>query len=376
MSARLSLPAGSLAFLLVSGAAPVLAQVKVSVSPVVAAPVRQTLQLPGTVVSPQSSALATRVEGHVEALLVEAGDRVTRGQPLLTLDATLGRLELERLQHSLREAEHVHRDSQRLAKEAETLAGVQSVSQSKYRSQVAQAAIDESKLEQLKSAVAIQRERIGRHTLTAPFDGVVTGRQTERGQWVGADTAVLRLMQTDRLRVDVDVPERLHGLIAPGQTVTLAFGDGAPVEAGVERVVPSSDPVSRTFPVHVALPNPQGTWMPGMSARVVFALAPGAADDVTQVPADAVERRPDGSVRVWVVRPASGGTGGGTVARPVAVRTGRHAGDRIEVTSPEIRAGDAVVVRGNEGLRPDQPVIPVPASDSMAPGAATSGKVG
>jgi len=351
---------------------------------VVAAPVRQTLQLPGNVVSPQSSALATRVEGHVEELLVEAGDRVTKGQPLLTLDATLGRLELERLQHSLREAEHVQRDSQRLAREAETLAGVQSVSQSKYRSQVAQAAIDGAKLEQLKAAVAIQREQIERHTLTAPFDGVITGRQTERGQWVGANTAVLRLVQTDRLRIDVDAPERLHGLIAPGQTVSVAFGDGAPVEApieaSVERVVPSSDPVSRTFPVHVALPNPQGLWMPGMSARVVFALAPGSDEDSTQVPADAIERRADGSARVWVVRPADGVTGGngggGVIARPVAVRTGRHAGDRIEVSSPEIRAGDSVVVRGNEGLRPGQPIIPVPASGSALPGAAPSGKVG
>lgn len=347
----------ALSLLLLGVALPAAAQVKVVVGPVVAAPVRQTLHLPGSVVSPQSSALAVKVEGHVEALLVEAGDRVVRGQPLLRLDATLARLELERLRHSLREAEHTHRDSQRLAREAETLAGTQTVSQSKSRSQTAQAAIHESKVEQLRSAVAIQREQVERHTLTAPFDGVVTGRQAERGQWVGTGTAVLRLVGIDRLRVDVDVPERLHGRVVPGQMVRIAPGEGAVVEARVERVVPAGDPVSRTFPVHVALPNPDGIWMPGMSARVAFALESGAPESdggaAKRVPADAVERRPDGGARVWVVRAAPGGS----VARPVAVRTGAQGGGWVEVVSPELRDGDRVVVRGNEALRPDQPVV-------------------
>lgn len=333
--------------------APALAQVKVKVSAVLAAPLRQTLQLPGNLVSPQTSALTPLVEGHVTELLVEAGDRVAAGQPLLRLDDTLARLELERLEHSLREAEHVQRDSQRLAREAETLAATQNVARSKQRSLTAQAAINDSRVAQLRAAVAVQREQAGRHTLTAPFDGTVTSRQTERGQWVGTGTAVLRLTSTDPLRVDVEMPERHFGRIAPGMPVSVAAASADPVEAIVARVVPTADPVSRTFLVHIALPNPAGRLMPGMSARVVFDLDHDRVETAMQVPSDAVERKPDGSARVWIVQPHEGNT----VARPVEVRTGRRAGDWVEVTSPEIGPTDRVVVQGNEGLSPNQPVV-------------------
>ena len=353
--------AGSLAgaSALLAAAFPAAAQTRVKVSAVVAAPVRQTLQLPGTLVSPQSSALSAPVEGRVERLLAEAGDRVEAGRILLRLDDAIARLELERLEHALAEAEHLHRDAQRLAREAEALVGVQSVSQSRYRTQLAQAAIEEAKVRQLRAAVAIQREQVARHALTAPFAGVVTERRTGRGQWVGAGGSVLQLTATDPLRVVVDVPERLHGRIEAGTRVTVLAADaedGAGIGAAVERVVPAADPVSRSFRVHIALPNPEGRLMPGMSARVSFALgpAPGTPEIALQVPADAVQRHPDGSARVWVVQRGDDGA----VARPVAVRTGRHSGDRVEVLSDELRPDDLVVVQGNEGLRPNQPLVP------------------
>ncbi len=338
---------------------PAAAQVRVKVTAVVAAPVRQTLQLPGTLVSPRSSALSAQVEGRVDTMLVEAGDRVDAGQLLLRFEDTIARLELQRLESALAEAEHAQRDAQRLTREAEALAGLQSVPQSKYRTQLAQAAIGEAKVRQLRAAVAIQREQLARHGLTAPFAGVVTERRTERGQWVGASGSVLQLTATDPLRVEVDVPERQHGRIAAGTPVTVLVADAeaaSGIAARVERIVPAADPVSRSFRAHIALANPDGRLMPGMSARVTFTLdhAPESAAVAMQVPADAVERQPDGSARVWVVQR----DGDRAVARPVAVRTGRHVGGRVEIASPDLRPDDLVVVQGNEGLRPDQPVVP------------------
>ncbi|MBP2227785.1 multidrug efflux system membrane fusion protein [Azospirillum agricola] len=351
-----------------AAAVPAAAQMRVKVAAVVAAPLRQTLQLPGNLVAPRSSALTPQVEGHVAELLVEAGDRVEAGQPLLRLDDTVARLELERLQHALREAEHLHRDARRLAREAETLAGAQSVSRSKSQTQTAQAAIEEARVSQLRAAVAIQGERLRHHTLAAPFAGAVTGRQAERGQWVGTGGAVLRLTGTDPLRVDVAVPERHFGRIAAGTPVTVLAAEGSGgnrdgaggIAASVERIVPAADPVSRSFLVHIGLPNPTGALMPGMSARVVFALDHGRDDAALQVPADAVVRKADGGARVWVVR--SGGDGAPATARPVEVRTGRHAGGWVEIAAPDggdfLRPDDLVVVQGNEGLRPGQPVVP------------------
>ncbi|WP_245636887.1 efflux RND transporter periplasmic adaptor subunit [Azospirillum thiophilum] len=338
---------------------PAHAQMRVKVTAVVAAPVRQTLQLPGTLVSPRSSALSAQVDGQVDAMLVEAGDPVAAGQPLLRLDDTLARLELERLESSLAEAGHVQRDAQRLAREAGALVGVQGVSRSRYGTLQAQAAIEEAKVRQLRATVAMQRERLDRHTVAAPFAGVVTERRTERGQWVGSGASVLQLTATDPLRVEIDVPERQHGRIAAGTPASVQVADAPAADAiaaRVDRVVPSADPVSRSFRVHVTLANPGGRLMAGMSARVTFALDwTGDGPEVAlQVPADAVERQPDGSARVWVVLRS----GDGAVARPVTVRTGRHVGGQVEIASPDLSADDLVVVQGNEGLRPGQPVVP------------------
>lgn len=365
MARHLRLPglAAALALMTALGGGEAAAQakggVKVQVAEVVSAPMRRTLQLPGNVVAPQASALTMRVAGTVDALLVEAGDRVEAGQPLVRLDDTLARLEQERLRHGVEEAEVIHRDSQRLAREAETLAENHSVPQSKYRSLLAQTAINDARVRQLQAAAAAQRTELERHTLLAPFAGAVTARTVERGQWVGADTAVLRLVPMDPLRVDVEVPERYYGRIHTGAPVTVIPNTegGGTVTAAVGRIVPSGDPVSRTFRLHVPVANPDWTLMPGLSVQAHIALDDGEGENVLQVPEDAVEHRTDGTARVWAVRDEAAK---GSVAQPEPVRPGRRSGGWVEVTGASLRAGDRVIVRGAEGLAPGQPVAPEP----------------
>ncbi len=74
----------------------VAADMKVLVAPVVSAPLIKQLPLSGTIASPQFSALATRVDGYVEKLLVDVGDSVQAGDPLLELDSRLASLERHR----------------------------------------------------------------------------------------------------------------------------------------------------------------------------------------------------------------------------------------------------------------------------------------
>lgn len=337
--------------------APAVAQSTVTVHPVTAAPVRETLTLPGTIVAPRTSDLSPQVEGHVEAVLVEAGEAVTAGQPLLRLDAVLGRLDLQRLRHALAEAQAAHGDSRRRAEDAESLVSTQSISRTEARSRAAQAAIDAARVKQLEASVAMQEEVVARHTLTAPFAGAITRRAAERGQYVETSTPVLRLEAIDRLRVEVAVPERYARRIAAGQPVTVAPGDaGTPPRAArigrIGRIVPSADPVARTFVVQIPLTNAGHALMPGMSAEVRMPLQRLDQETAKRVPVEAVDHHADGSARVWIVRPAADGG----VARRVTVRIGAQADGQIEILSPDIRADDVVVVRGGDGLRDGQSV--------------------
>lgn len=325
---------------------------KVLVAPVVSAPLVEKLPLSGTLTSPKFSDLATRINGYVEKLYVDVGDRVGQGDPLLSLDAKIAKLQLERLTAARQEAEILHRDAERLAAEAKELADNKHISQTEYESRLATAAANRAEVSQLSAEQAIQQEQLERHTLRAPFAGIIAEKLTEAGEWVNDDSAVLRLAQMHPLYLEVRVPERYFGRLREGSKVTLNPGSESVLNLLVDRVVPVSDPNTRTFLIRAVVPNSSWVLLPGMSVKAEFTLADKQAGPVLQVPADAVVRRTDGSTLVWAVRSAEQGD----VAQPVEVIVGRSSDNRIEVTSDRLKPGDPVVILGNESLRPGQPV--------------------
>lgn len=332
---------------------------KVLVAPVIRAPLVEKLPLSGTLVSPKFSALATRIDGYVEKLFVDVGDKVQKGDPLLSLDAKIAKLELQRLKAAREEAEVLYRDAERLAVEARKLVGNQHISQTEYETRLAQAAARNAAVIQLDAQLAIQQEQFDRHTLRAPFEGVIAEKLTETGAWVNNDSAVLRLVQMDPLYLQARVSERYFGRLQKGGQV--AFYSGLRSEqsrvAQVDRVVPVSDPSSRTFLIRAVIPNLDGSLVPGMSIKAEFTLSDKQADAVLQVPADAIVRRIDGDTIVWVIRPVEQGKGEqGKVAQPVMVSVGRSESNRVEIRSDQLKPGDSVIVLGNESLRPGQSV--------------------
>lgn len=347
---------GTLLFLC---AAPILAQegppLKVRVSPVIVQPIVEQLPLSGTLISPRSTALAARVDGYVEKLLVEAGRRVEAGTALLELDGRIAALELERLTAAREEARVLHRDSERRATEGERLLRDKHISSTEYESLLAQAAARKAGVRQLDAQVAIQQELHNRYTVRAPFAGVIAEKLTEVGQSVRADTPVFRLVQTDPLWAEVNVPERyLYELVA-GTPVQLVLDarPSAQYDGSVEIVVPVNDVETRTFLARITVPNPESEMVPGMSARVAFALGGAERAAVLQVHTDAVVRSADGTTKVWVLRQGAQGH----IAEPVPVVVGRRSGKRVEVSGQNLGPNDSVVTLGNESLRPGQAVV-------------------
>ncbi len=330
------------------------APMKVRTSAVVEGPIAETLPITGSVTSPNYTALASRVDGVVAAVLRDAGARVELDEPLLEIDRSLAELELKRLQASLAEARHLHTDSVRRAEEAGELVERNLVSRTEYESLLAQAAARKAGLVELESRIATQTEQLRRHTVRAPFAGVVAERMTNVGQWVRADTPVLRLVQMNPLQVDVRVPERFLGLLDHEAPVRVAL-EAQPehwLESMLAVAVPVADTETRTFLARVVLPNPDWRIAPGMSARVQIALNRGTSHPVLQVPADAIVRRPGGDAVVWVVRDGAEGA----VAESVGVVLGRRNGTMIEIDGDGLAAGQLVVTLGNESLRPGQSI--------------------
>ena len=116
-------------------------------------------------------------------------------------------------------------------------------------------------------------------------------------------------------------------------------------------MVAVGDRGTRTFPLLIDLDNPQRRIAPGMSARIFVELT-GSQTQALMVPRDAIVLKADGSRIVWQVED----TDGETTVKPVELQAGRAQGDRVEVLHSALKAGDRIVLFGNENLRPGQAV--------------------
>ena len=133
------------------------------------------------------------------------------------------------------------------------------------------------------------RQLEGFKRIVAPFAGVITRRNVDVGDLIDAGSsggrALFLLAQTDPLRVYVNVPQTYSQLIKPGQKVVVTQAElrGRTFEGEVARTSASIDTTTRTMQVEVALPNRDGTLLPGAFVQVSLPLA---ASKALQIPDD------------------------------------------------------------------------------------------
>ena len=326
--------------------------VPVKVMRPVTAPVYEELPLTGSVTTRRRSRLSPEVAGLVAKLYVDEGDEVMQGDALLELDRDLAVIDRARAAAQVAEARARLTEALRKQDEAARLVEQKHIPRTRHEAAQAVVAMDRAALERLKKELERQEELVRRHTVSAPFDGVITRKLVEQGEWVKIDTPLFELTEINRLRVNVPVPQFYFGDVQPGAPVRLTF-DAYPhrdFPAAVTMKVPVSSETARTFPVRIDIDNGERLVAPGMSVRVVFRLGGAGAGESLLLSRDAVIRKPDGSASVWVVQSDTEGM----KARQVTVSTGRAYRGSIEITSGDVHAGDHVVVRGNEILRPGQ----------------------
>jgi len=310
----------------------------------------EEVPLTGTVVSPRIAELSTEVSGIVDEIGVEPGDHVDAGAQILRLNSELEALTLEAARASTEQARHELADARRRLAEARKLGEVQSLSVAE--SIAAEVQIDVASLRRAQAEEKREAARLERHRLTAPFAGVVSRKLVERGEWIQPGQTVIELVALDELRIDFQAPQSVYAKIGDltRLRVQLDALPGQLFDGRLDRIVPVTDPVSRTFLIRAALDNTEVRLAPGMSASGVLRLDSGERGVV--VPRDAIIRYPDGRVTVWIA------DAGGEQARvrELRVQTGLSFGGRVAITSG-LEAGALVVVRGNESLYEGQTVI-------------------
>jgi len=314
-------------------------------------PILREVRLTGTVTSERNARLSVATGGLVDKINVDEGTHVAPDDVLLELDPELAELQWQATRASAEQARLALGDARRRLREARALAPQQSIAETAVRDLEAEVAEDEALLSEAQARAGYQRALLERHTLRAPFAGVISGKLTELGQWVEPGQAVLDLVAMDALRLDFAVAEDYLPRITPDAAVSFRLS-AAPEQVyrgHVATIVPVTDPGARTFLLRVHADESVAGLLPGMSVEATLRLQTGS-EGIT-VPRDATLRYPDGRVIVWTIVPGEDGPR----VQENLVRTGLAFDGLVEIREG-LTAGDRVVVRGNEALQGGQRV--------------------
>ncbi len=335
------------------------------------------LELPGSIQAVTEAPVLARADGYIKRRLVDIGDHVEAGQPLVEIEAPemdeqigQAKANVQQMQAALDQAQANYQQGKSDTELARITAGrwnslaakgvvsqqENDVYQAQYQSRLAS-------LQSLDKAIAAQRgtvaagqanearlERMQSYLLVkAPFAGVITLRNVDVGALVTTGTTMLfRIAQTGTLRVYVNVPQTHANSIRPGQPAQLSVANlpGRHFVGTVARTANSLDPSSRTMLVEVHVPNGNGALFPGMYAQVDLSSA--RANPPLTVPSDALIMQPGGST-VAVVRQDH-------TVHLQKIEVGRDYGDRLEVING-LHDGDTIIPNpgdiAREGLKID-----------------------
>jgi RND family efflux transporter MFP subunit len=304
--------------------------------------------LTGTVTSPRSSALSTEVSGLVEAVIVDEGQRVRQGDVILRLDRELEQLKLEAAMAQTRQAELELAETKRRLVDAKRLAQQKTISENDVQSLQAEVSINEAILLRTRSEQKQQQVRLRWHRVFAPFDGVISQKFTEAGEWISPGDAIAELISLDNLRIEFQVPQSVFPKTRRDTPIQIRL-DAIPdtvFDGKINAIVPIANAEARTFMIRVSIDTDESLLTPGMSANAVLRLDTG--NKAVVVPRDAILRQPDGRTKVWVVNPDM------TVTERIVI-TGPSFNANM-VIRKGLKANEKIVIRGNESLRENQTI--------------------
>jgi RND family efflux transporter MFP subunit len=312
----------------------------------------QELVLPANVQAFVDAPIYARINGYLKRWYVDMGAHVKEGQLLAEIDTPEVNQQLRQAHADLATAEANMHLSQITAERYRDLLKSDSVSRQEADNAAGDYAAKQAIVQSAQANVKRLQETQSFQKIYAPFSGVISARNTDVGALIdagssgGTRTELFHLVQPDKLRVYVNIPEAFAPAAKPGLSADLVLSEypGKSFEGKLVRTADAIDRTTRTLPVEIDVDNPTGVLLSGAYAEVHLKL-PGPASSLI-VPVNVLLFRSEG-LRAAVVRD-------GQHAELVPLTIGRDYGSEVEVLS---------------GLKPDDNVIINP-PDSLVSGQA------
>jgi len=311
----------------------------VSVITAAAGPADEALVLPGTVQAEYETPIYARTSGYVKHWYTDIGTRVKAGTLLAEIDSPEVDQQLRQARADLATANANNLIAQQTAKRVHALLPTQSVSAEQDDQATSDAAAKAALVAAAEANVERLTQLVGFERVVAPYDGVVTARETDVGNLINAGSGsgpeLFRVADTSKLRIYVQVPQSYAALVKPGVTAVLQFPEypGRTFPANFTRSADAINPSARTLLVELEADNASGELFPGGYTDVHFTVP--VAQRGVNIPANTLLFRAEG------VRVASLASNGLVTLHTVTL--GRDFGPTVEVTTG-LAPGEKIVL--------------------------------
>ncbi len=301
-------------------------------------PATEDIVLPANVEAWHAATIYARVNGYVINWLVDIGSRVKKDDLLATISAPEVDAQLRQTEADLKTAEANNVLAQITAKRWKNLLKTDSVSKQETDATVSTAAADEAIVASTRANRDRLRDLVSFEKIIAPFDGIISSRTTDIGKLINAGSSgtvpLFRIVQADRLRVYVNIPQYYSVNLTPGLTTKLYFREH-PGKIFIAKLLDSANainPNSRTLLIQLIIDNKDYTLLPGSYSEVHLILP---AKNNMQLPVSSLIFRAQGT-QVAILDKESK-----AVLKPITI--GRIFSDNIEVASG-IKPGETVIL--------------------------------
>lgn len=301
------------------------------------------LQLPGQTRAYIEAPIFAQTSGYLQKWYVDIGAKVKAGAVLAEIDTPQVDQQLNQARAQLKVAEAARDLAQVTYKRDQDLINRRVIAAQEfdtaadtYRQNQAAVIADQASVSSLE---ALENFKI----VKAPFDGIVTERDTDIGMFVPSGTGVqlFRMAQTSPLRVYINVPQTFSRFVKAGTQADLTLNElpGRKFPAHVTNTAGAIDPTSRTLLTELEVPNETGELLPGAYAQINLKLQ-GDTGLVT-VPSNVLLFRSEGTT-VGIVH-----ADGKVEVRKIVID--RDLGDKLQI-SQGLSESDQVIVNPSDSL--------------------------
>ena len=292
--------------------------------------VSRFVEIQSVVEADDAVAASSDIGGRITNLSVSEGQYVQKGQLIATIDVESVNKQLSELETALTLAEDVF---QRQSKLWEQNIGSEI--------QFLQA---KNNKEQIEKRMETARFQLTKSNVYAPNNGVIDMIMKEAGEVAGPGQSIVKILNTYKVKVVADVPERYLSVVKKGQKVDIHFPalneDRTLRISSVGRTI---NPANRTFEAEVILLNKQGIFKPNL--RAIMKLKDFEAKDAVSIPLVLVQQEISGKDYVYIKAEGADGP----FAKKAYVMLGERSEGNVIITEG-LNSGDQVIVEGGRGL--------------------------